>query len=199
MAEDKKLFRLRLKGKTAVFVDWANVYRWRDSLKKDIDLKKLFDYLKTYSEIKELSFYFGTDTHPASKEQIRQAQKIGFRVVTKPVKYLPRKTDEGKIFWERKCDFDLEIGLDCFERVSNFWGFIFFSGDGDFATLYKRLIKKRKQVVVVYMYGHLGKEVWELERGIFKASIKKFEIDFYKKMTPHRRQGAQLDEFYNKR
>jgi len=196
MTKDKKQFRLKLKGKIAVFVDWANVYKWRDSLKKDIDLKKLFDYLKTYSEIKELSFYFGTDKHPASGEQIKQAQKIGFRVVTKPVKYLPRKTDKGKILWERKCDFDLEIGLDCLERLDDFEGFIFFSGDGDFATLYKRLIKKKKQVVVVYMYGYLGKEVWELKSGIFKASIKKFKIDFYKhkKMTPHRRRGAQLTE-----
>lgn len=173
-------FKLKLKGKTAVFIDWANVYKWRDSLKKDIDLKKLFDYLKGYPQIGELSFYFGTDTHPALREQIKQAQKIGFRVVTKPVKYLPRRTNEGKILWERKCDFDLEIGLDCFERLNNFEGFIFFSGDGDFTTLYQRLIRRKKQVVVVYMYGHLGKEVWKLKTGIFKASIKKFKADFYK-------------------
>jgi uncharacterized LabA/DUF88 family protein len=185
-------FKLELKGKTAVFIDWANVYRWRDSLKADIDLKKLFDYLRSYSQIKELSFYFGTDNHPSSKEQIKQAWRIGFRTVTKPVKYLPRKIDEGKIIWERKCDFDLEIGLDCFERMDNFEGFIFFSGDGDFATLYERLIKRKKQVIVVYMYGHLGREVWDLKKGIFKASIKKFKTDFYKKMTPRRRQGAQL-------
>jgi len=185
-------FKFHLKGKTAVFVDWANVYKWRDSLKKDIDLRKLFDYLKTYSQIKEVSFYFGTDRHPASKEQIRQAKKIGYRAVTKPVKYLPKKIEKGKIFWYRKCDFDLEIGLDSFERLDKFDGFIFFSGDGDFATLYKRLIKRKKQVIVIYMYGHLGREIWEMKKGIFKASIKKLRTDLYKKMTPHRRRGAQL-------
>lgn len=67
-----KQFKLKLKGKTAAFVDWANVYKWRDSLKKDVDPKKLFDYLKTYSQIKEVGFYFGTDSHPASKEQIKK-------------------------------------------------------------------------------------------------------------------------------
>jgi len=37
--EDKKeKFRLKLKGKTAVFVDWANVYCWKDSLKWEIAL-----------------------------------------------------------------------------------------------------------------------------------------------------------------
>ncbi len=185
-------FKLKLKGKTAVFIDWANVYHWRDSLKKDIDLKKLFKYLKTYSRVKEVNFYFGTDRHPASREQIKQAREIGCRVVTKPVKYLPKKTEKGEIVWIRKCDFDLEIGLDCFERLDKFTSFIFFSGDGDFATLYKRLIKRKKQVIVIYMYGYLGREVWNIKRGIFKASIKKLKTDLYKKMTPRRRQGAQL-------
>ncbi len=183
----KKTFRLKLKGKTVVFVDWANVYYWRESLKKDIDPQKLFDYFKTYPEIKEVIFYFGTDEHPASKEQIEQAQRIGYRIVTKPVKYLPKKAESGEIVWVRKCDFDLEIGLDCFERLRRFNGFVFLSGDGDFATLYHRLIKKKKQTVVIYMYGHLGREVWRIKRGIFKASIKKLGVDFYKKMTPHRR------------
>jgi len=27
-------FKLKLKGKTAVFIDWANVYNWKSSLKK---------------------------------------------------------------------------------------------------------------------------------------------------------------------
>lgn len=185
-------FKLKLKGKTAVFVDWANVYNWRDSLKKDIDLQKLFYYLKSYPKIKEISFYFGTDKHPASQEQIKQVKKIGYRIVTKPVKYLPKKTEKGEIIWIRKCDFDLEIGLDSFERLDKFEGFIFLSGDGDFATLYKRLIKRKKQVIVIFAHGHLGREVWEIKRGIFKGSIKKFEVDLYKKMPPRRRRGAQL-------
>lgn len=34
MAEDK--FRLLLKGKACVFLDWANVYGWKKSLKTEI-------------------------------------------------------------------------------------------------------------------------------------------------------------------
>lgn len=183
----KKEFKLKLKGKTAVFIDWANVYNWKGSLKKGVDLKKLFNYLKTYRQIKEISFYFGTNSHPASKKQIKKAKEIGYRVVTKPVKYLPKKGDDGLIVWLRKCDFDLEIGLDCFERLDEFDGFIFFSGDGDFAALYKRLIRKKKQVIVIYAHGHLGKEVWEIKKGIFKKNIKKLGVNLYKKMPPHRR------------
>lgn len=196
--EDKKeKFRLKLKGKTAVFVDWANVYYWKDSLKWKIDLEKLFKYLKSYKEIKEINFYFGTDVHPASREQIKQAQKIGFRVITKPVKYLPKTTESGEIVWIRKCDFDLEIGLDCFERLSKFDGFIFFSGDGDFATLYRRLIRKKKQVIVIFAQGHLGKEIRVIKKGIYLCIVKKLRKEI-QKISPRRRRGAQLIFLYHK-
>lgn len=34
---NKNKFRFKLEGKTAVFIDWANVYGWKKSLKKEID------------------------------------------------------------------------------------------------------------------------------------------------------------------
>ena len=164
---------LKFKGKTAAFVDWANVYGWRKSLKAEVDSKKLFDYLKSYKEIKSFHFYHGTDNHPKSKQFLTKIKKIGFNVFTKPVKYITAGRVDNQIIRRRKCDFDLEIALDCFENIDQFDSFIFFSGDGDFATLYQRLIKKGKQVIVVYQPGHLGKEVWEMKRGIFKVEIKR--------------------------
>lgn len=71
----------------------------------------------------------------------------------------------------RKCDFDMEIALDCFENLEKYDSFIFFSGDGDFATLYKRLIEAKKQVIAVYAPGHIGREIWEIQRGLFKVNI----------------------------
>jgi uncharacterized LabA/DUF88 family protein len=200
LREDKK-FRLKLKGKTAVFIDWANVYYWKNELKKEIDPKKLFDYLKSYKEIKEINLYFGSDsTHPASDEFLKKTAKIGYRVITKKVKFLKIYSENRQSFiWKRKCDFDLEIGLDCFEKLDKFDCFLFFSGDGDFATLYQRLIKRRKQVIVVYMYGHLGREIWEIRKGIFKASILKLRTDLFQKMTPNRRSGAKLVKIYHRK
>lgn len=177
-------FRLELKGATAVFVDWANVYGWKKSLKRVVDSTALFEHLRTYREIEEIGFYFGTDTHPLSKEQINIAKKAGYRTVTKPVKYLPHKTEDGKTVWVRKCDFDLEIGLDCFERLNKFDCFIFLSGDGDFATLYKRLILRKKQVIVVFASGHLGKEIRLLKKGIFLCVVKNFGTEIFGKKYP---------------
>jgi len=74
---------LKLKGKTAVFIDWANVHGWEERLKWKIDLARLYRYLKNYKAIKQMRFYFGTDQHPASKKQIKNARQIGFYVTTK--------------------------------------------------------------------------------------------------------------------
>lgn len=45
-------------------------------------------------------------------------------------------------------------------------------GDGDFEPLYKFLIKQGKQVLVIYTKGHLGREIWNIEKGLFKAQLK---------------------------
>jgi len=42
--------RFFLKGKTSVFIDWANVYGWTKSLKREVDAEELFGYLKTYKK-----------------------------------------------------------------------------------------------------------------------------------------------------
>ena len=192
---------LKLKSKTIAFIDWANVYNWKKSLKKEVDPQKLFKYLKTYKEIKEIRFYFGADqTHPASNEFLKEMRKIGYSVTTKPVKFLKVYNEEKTEFiWKRKCDFDLEIGLDAYESLDKFGSFIFFSGDGDFATLYTRLIKRKKQVIVIYAHGNLGREVWQIKKGIFKKHIKKLGVDlFIKKMPPHRRRGARISKLKHK-
>ena len=54
---------LLLKRESAVYVDWANVYGWRKSLKGEVDPRQLFQYLKTYSEISDVRLYFGEDRH----------------------------------------------------------------------------------------------------------------------------------------
>lgn len=50
--------------------------------------------------------------------------------------------------------------------------FVFFTGDGDYEPLYKMLIGLRKQVMVIYTKGHLGREIWAIKKGLFKAQLK---------------------------
>jgi hypothetical protein len=81
MAREKRpLFKFKLRGKTAVFIDWGNVYHWKDKLEKEVDPQKLFNYLKSYKEIKDIRFYYGSDhTHPASKEFLKGIFKAAIK------------------------------------------------------------------------------------------------------------------------
>ncbi len=191
---------LKLNGKTAVFIDWANVYKrrrtriiqntslspyfelssrgvyiviklynWKKSLKKEPNSKQIFEYLKKYKNIKSVNFYYGLDSHPKSKNFLKKIEKIGYNLSTKPVKYIKI---EGTEIQQRKCDFDIEICMsvyDCLEK--DFDSFLFFSGDGDFAPLYEYLIEKNKQVIVVFEQGYLGREIWDIKKGVFKTRL----------------------------
>lgn len=165
---------LELRGKTTVYIDWANVHGWTKSLKREVNPKKLFKYLKSYKEVKKIQFYFGTDKHPKSKNFLLRIKKIGYKVVTKPVKYILVTEIQEKKIYKRKCDFDMEICIDVHKDLEmGVESFTFFTGDGDFRPLYELLINKKRQVIVVYVRGHLGREIWEMKRGIFKTELKK--------------------------
>ena len=166
------LRELRLKGKTAVYIDWANVYGWRKSLKQEINPQKLYKYLRSYKEVSEILFYFGEDAHPKSKLFLRQIRKIGFDIITKPVNYIKIAEIDGKKIYRRKCDFDMEICIDVHKSINEgLESFIFLSGDGDFEPLYKLLIERKKQVIVIYAKGHIGREIWDIKKGLFKVQI----------------------------
>jgi uncharacterized LabA/DUF88 family protein len=168
---------LKLKGKTGVFIDWANVYGWRDSLKYKPDPGAIFDYLSSYKEIEDIRFYYGEDSNDQSKDFLESIKKTGFTLVTKPVKHIVVGNVEGTIIKKRKADFDLEIGLDCFESLDKYQTFIFFSGDGDFVTLYDRLIARGKQIIVIFEQGHLGKEIWDIKKRLFKTRFSYLDIN----------------------
>ncbi len=86
---------LRLKGQTAVFIDWANVYGWKKSLKREVNPEKLFSYFKKYPQVKEINFYYGEDKHPKSRVFLKKMKQIGFRIISKEVKYIPVSLDSS--------------------------------------------------------------------------------------------------------
>lgn len=155
-----------------MFVDWANVYGWKKSLKSEVPISALYKYLKSYKEIEEIYLYFGKDNHPKSEEFLKEAEKIGYKVVTKPVKYILVENLEKEKIFRRKCDFDMEVCIDVHRKISEETeSFIFFTGDGDFEPLYKLLIELKKQIIVVYTKGHLGREIWNMKQGVFKVEL----------------------------
>ena len=170
--EKGKLKRFILKGKAIAFIDWANVYGWEKSLKREIDPAKLFAYLKTYPSIEDIHLYFGKDTHPKSVAFLERAKDTGYTLTSKDVKYILEAEIDGQKVYRRKCDFDMEICIDVHGLLEKeIHSFIFFTGDGDFAPLYQKLMRLHKQVIVVYSPGHLGREIWAMHKGLFKVEL----------------------------
>jgi hypothetical protein len=85
----------KLKGKTLVCIDWANVYGWFVDLGWRIDPQKLFKYLTSYPEITDILFYYGKDSTAESAKFLQQIKNIGFTLRTKDVKMVPINLDKS--------------------------------------------------------------------------------------------------------
>lgn len=156
--------KLKLKGPTQVYIDYANVYGWR----QDLNLKSLYKYLKSYSLISQINFYYGEDNNSKSQQFLSQIKRIGYKLHIKPVKHITIGKIDSNTITKRKCDFDVEICISIFQALkTKTKTFIFFSGDGDFAPIYQHLLKLKKQVIVIYHPGHLGKEIWQFKNKLF--------------------------------
>ena len=172
MLDTHKPQKLILKGKSSVYIDYGNVYGWGEN----INNLHLYKYLKSYPQIKSINFYYGLDNNQKSSNFLKNIKKYGYNLVTKPVKHITIDIDKKTSI--RKCDFDIEISLSVFQHLKqDFQTFIFFSGDGDFCPLYQHLIELKKQVIVIYEQGHLGKEIWDLKNGLFKTRFSFLQVD----------------------
>ena len=73
--------------------------------------------------------------------------------------------------YRRKCDFDCEITIDVMNKIDKIDGLILFSGDGDYAVLANELVRRKKQVIVVFAKGHKGREYQDFKRGLYLCTI----------------------------
>lgn len=151
-------FKLKLKGKTAVFIDAANIELSAKDLGFKVDYKKLLHWLNQQAKLVFVGFYtvrFNTREHDAFLTVLK---KSGYKLITKPMKLIRNRKDGGHL---RKANFDVEIAVDTMKRVGTFDNCILFSGDSDFHYLIKELKKIEKQVIVASLKYHVSRELVE--------------------------------------
>lgn len=84
--------------KTNVYIDYANVYPWSQKLGWHIDLKRLKQLLNSFDTINCVKFYHGTlKSNPQSLMMIKEAERLGYMVKTKPVKIMKLSIDVSSI------------------------------------------------------------------------------------------------------
>ena len=84
----EQLERLLVDG-VRMYIDYANVRSWSQRLGWHIDLERLHQFLCSFDNITTISLYSGTlQGDPQSEAFIKKADRLGYRVRTKPVKIM---------------------------------------------------------------------------------------------------------------
>ena len=84
--------------KTNVYIDYANVRPWAQKLGWHVDLKRLKQLLNSFDTISEVKFYHGTlNSNLQSRMMIKEAERLGYIVKTKPVKIMRLSIDASSI------------------------------------------------------------------------------------------------------
>lgn len=176
---------LKLKGKTAVFIDAANIFYASKTLKFRLDFSRLIQFFKINLNIRQISYYTGYD--PDNKGQLKFLAKLeafGYYVVRKPVKKIKAK---GKLV--EKANVDVELAIDALEESLSYKNIILVSGDSDFAYLVKKLKLRGKNIIVISARGHISKELIQLADYYLPLERLEDEISFIKKSPRRKRRG----------
>ncbi|MDD2657324.1 MAG: NYN domain-containing protein [Candidatus Pacebacteria bacterium] len=145
-----------IKGKTAVFIDAANVFYSERSLGWRIDYARLAEYLQQESSAVELYYYTGIiEKSEKQRAFLKKLESFGYIVTAKEVKFI-RQTDGS---FMSKGSLDIELALDAYIVRQEYDTCVLFSGDSDFAYLLDILKREGKRVVVVSTRGHVSKEL----------------------------------------
>lgn len=103
--QDSEKFKFRLRDKTLVIIDWANVYGWfsnpksRNYLGWEVDQNRLFEHLSAYPEIIDKRLYHGVEIGNKRSEDFgAEAEVIGFTFIKKEVKWVPVYLNEQNHF-----------------------------------------------------------------------------------------------------
>lgn len=145
------------KGRVAVFIDAANILYSQQTLKWNIDYKKLINYFKKNTKLVSAHFYSGKISKNNKQTGFfKKMQSFGYIVVTKEVKWIRDKN--GKIL-KGKGNLDIELALDLTHSADSYETAILMSGDSDFETAISFVKNKGKRVIVMSARGHISREL----------------------------------------
>ena len=146
-----------VEGKTAVFIDAANLENSVKSRGWWIDYKKLYMFFDQRTNLVTIRHYCVRHNDERQDNFFTVLKRTGFKFITKPLKII---TNDDKLKGHlRKANFDVEIAMDVAELADKFDTLILFSGDSDFDYLVKKLREKDKKVIVISTKHHIAREL----------------------------------------
>lgn len=166
-----------VKGKTAVFIDAANIYFSQKTLGWRIDFRKLRNYFKKETTLFRIAYYSAINPENKKERKFHDfLEIIGYVVKHKEIKFIKDKQDRIH-GGHHKGNVDVDLTIDAVHFRDNYDTFILLSGDSDFASLIKYLKGFKKRCVVISTKGHISIELLKEAKFVDFKKIKR-EIVF---------------------
>jgi uncharacterized LabA/DUF88 family protein len=135
-------------GKSALFIDGANLYATSRALGFKLDFKRLLAEYRGAGCLVRAYYYTAVaeeDEFASIKPLLDWLDYNGYTVVTKPTKAFVDASGRRKI----KSNMDVELAVDAMEIARSVDQIILFSGDGSFCPLVAALQRRGVRVSVV--------------------------------------------------
>ena len=145
-----------IRGRTAVFIDAANLSKSVEAARYKVNYRKLRGYFEKICVLSYLGFYTVAFESKAHQDFLKALRAKRYSVITKALKII---WDHKKSSEVRKANFDVEIAVDALDKQEEFETLVLFSGDSDFDYLVRRLKEKGKRVLVISTRYHIAKEL----------------------------------------
>lgn len=163
-----------IKGKTAVFIDAANILYSQKTLGWKIDYQKLKEYLEKESKVISLNYYTGkVGSLDKQLKFIQKLQFMGYKVVSKELKLI--KLIDNKFL--QKGNLDIELALDAFRMKNEYDTLLLFSGDSDFSYLLDLLKLEGKKIIVFSTRKHISIDLLKRAKYVDLKKIRS-EIEY---------------------
>lgn len=165
--------------KNFAFIDGANLYKGVVASGWGIDFKKFRKWLSDKYGVSKAYYFIGLI--PKQKDLYAALQEVGFTLIFKEVVYDGQGQPKGN------CDADLvlRVAIDAYEN--NCDKHILVSSDGDYASLVKFLIlrKKLKTVLSPSISGKCSILLKRTNAPITYLIDVKSKIEYVKRKNPH--------------
>lgn len=151
-----------------------------------VDLAKKYNYLVHTKPVKIMKLSIDVSSIPENSPTVLQnfidkqlLSQLNLETISYLNNYLKKLNSQGvKSIEKRKCNFDVEIGIDVLidHKVNNIDTFILWSGDSDFAGPLEQLINDEKKVVIFSTARRISHELKSLrDKGAFIFDIQKIK------------------------
>lgn len=141
-----------LKPRTALFIDYSNIFYAKYTVGWYFDLEKLLEQCRNDNNIEFVGIYGAYDAKNLSQYNWVELMKKTFNGPKYHIYFKPLESHGSK----NKGNVDTEMGYDLAEYKSRYDHIVLMSGDGDFAHPIKMLMQQGKTVLITSTRGHIS-------------------------------------------